>query len=773
MKFDPILKEMTVEEKIALCDGQNFWMTREAPGIPAAFMCDGPHGLRKQEIGADGGTDMLGINNSVPATCFPAAVISGASWDPALLERMGEAIGEEAAAYGVGLVLGPGANIKRNPLCGRNFEYFSEDPVVSGKMAAGLTRGLQKNGTAACVKHFACNNQEFSRFTSDSVLDERTLREIYLTGFEIAVKEGSSAAVMCSYNKINGVHSSDNKWLLTDILRDEWGFDGLVVTDWNAMNDRIAGFRAGCDLNMPGGSNYMGGDCLKAVEAGTLSKADVDASARRVLTLMARAAEPRREKRGFDQNAHHALAREAAESGAVLLKNEGVLPLREGQKVALIGHMAAQPRYQGAGSSHINPIKVVSPCEAMPGSPYAPGCDERGDTTDALIAEAVRVAERADAAVIFAGLPDRYESEGFDRENMQMPEGHLRMIEAVAAANSNTIVVLCCGSAVECPWTDKVSAILYMGLGGPAMGEAVANLLHGKVNPSGRLTESWPYQYEDCVCASYFGGKDAQYREGVYVGYRYYEKAGIPVRWAFGSGLSYTTFSYSNLCVDGNTVRVSLTNTGSVPGADVVQLFVVPPKDSGYRPARELKAFEKVFLQPGEVKTVTFTLSDRAFAVWSNGWKVPGGTYTLKIGDLSAEIKRNGETLDLHWDNWYDAPNGAPSQAVWETMLGRKFVEQLPVKGQYTMDNTVMEMKEHSLLMKMIYRSVWSIIGKDFPKEQRNLECPEFKALLFASAGGPLRGMQISSGMKDGVFQGLLDMANGHFFRGLVRMIKK
>ena len=769
MDIDAALRKMTPEEKIAVCDGQNFWMTREAAGLPAVLMCDGPHGLRRQNMENGGAADMLGINRSLPATCFPAAVTSGASWDPSLMERIGEAIGAEARACGADLVLGPAANIKRSPLCGRSFEYFSEDPVVSGKMAAGFIRGLQKNGTGACLKHFACNNQEGSRFVSDSILDERTLREIYLTGFEIAVKEGKPAAVMCSYNKINGVHASDSRRLLTDVLRDEWGFDGLVVTDWGAMNDRVAGFRAGCDLNMPGGSNYMGSACAKALHAGKLSGEDVDRCARRVLALAERAAEARKEKSGFDRQAHHALAREAAESGAVLLKNNGVLPFRKGQRIALIGAMARTPRYQGAGSSHVNPFNVVSPCDAMPDAVYAMGCSESGDTTDELIAEAAAAAKSADAAVIFAGLPDRYESEGFDRETMKMPDGHVRMIEAIAAANPSTAVVLCCGSAVECPWADKVGAILYMGLGGQAMGEAAANLLYGRVNPSGRLTESWPYQYEDCVCASYFGAKDAQYREGVYVGYRYYDAAGVPVRWPFGHGLCYTAFAYSDLSIDRMTVTVSVANAGSIPGAEVVMLFVAPPAGSGYRPVRELKAFRKVFLQAGEKKAVAFRLTDRAFAVWDSGWKTAAGTYQVQIGGLTAEMRVEGEEVSLRRGDWYDAPDGAPTQEAWETMLGRRYCEQIPVKGQYTMDNTLMEMKDHSLLMKIMYWSVKAVIGRGFPKEQRNMDCPEYKTLLLSSAGGPLRVMQISGGMKDGLFRWILKIANGHVIRGIFR----
>ncbi|MDO4544253.1 MAG: glycoside hydrolase family 3 C-terminal domain-containing protein [Clostridia bacterium] len=776
MTADEILAKLTLEEKIALCSGKNFWNTKDVSrlSVPSLFMCDGPHGLRKQDMGPDGrNVDMLGVNNSLPATCFPTAVTTANSWDVELMERIGEAIGEEASKEGVGLVLGPGANIKRNPLCGRNFEYISEDPYLTGKMAAGIIRGIQRNGTAASLKHFACNNQEHLRFISDSIMDERTLYELYLAGFEIAVKEGRPKTLMCAYNKINGVHCSDDRKLLTDILRNEWGFDGMVVTDWGAMCDRIEGFKAGCDLNMPGGHTYMEKDCAEAIKNGTLSEEDVDASARRVLKLMLQGAKARKEAATFDKEAHHDIARKAAEQGAVLLKNEGgILPISEGRSVALIGAMAKTPRYQGSGSSHINPFKVVSPADAMPNCSYASGCDDKGDTTEDLLLEAKKAAESADVAVVFAGLPDSYESEGFDRENMKMPEGHIRMIEAVAAANPNTVVVLLCGSAVECPWADRVLGILYMGLSGQAVGEAAANLLYGKVNPCGKLAESWPYRYEDCVSAPYYGSKDAQYREGVYVGYRYYDKANIPVRWSFGYGLSYTSFAYSNLQVNGRKVSVTVTNSGEVAGAEVVQLYVVAPKNSGYRPIRELKGFVKVFLEPKEGKTVDFYLDDRAFSVWQNGWKVSGGVYRVCVGELSAEQKIEGDALNLKRNDWYDAPHGAPTQQEWETLIGRSYEEQLPVKGRFTMENSVMEMKSSSLAMRLMYKATERVIARSFPKNERTMDNPTYRMMLLTSVGGPLRSMQISSGIRGGLFKGLLDMANGHFFRGIGKMIK-
>ena len=773
MDIEKILQQMTLEDKIALCSGENFWETKkyEKYGIPSLFMCDGPHGLRKQENAAD----MLGVHASRPATCFPAEVTTAGSWDPELLAEIGAAIGQEAREQGVGLVLGPGANLKRNPLCGRNFEYFSEDPYLAGKLAAGFIRGAEAQGISTSLKHFATNSQELSRFTSDSVLDERTLRELYLTAFEIAVKEGKPSTVMCAYPKLNGVHCSDSKRLLTDILRTEWGFNGMVVTDWGAMNDRIEGFRAGCDLNMPGGSDYMEKEVLQAVKNGTLPVSCIDNSARRVLKLVFRAAETLKAPASCDYEAHHALAKRAAAEGAALLKNEGgILPLKQGAKIAVIGAMAKNLRYQGAGSSHINPTGLSQPLDFLPEAVYAPGCDDRGDTTDALLDEARAAAEQAEVAVIFAGLPDRYESEGFDRDDMKMPAGHLRMIEAVTSANSNTIVFLLCGSAVECPWADRVKAVLYMGLPGQAGGEAIANLLYGRVNPGGKLAESWPFTYEDVPSSEIYGKTaDALYQEGVYVGYRYYDRAGAPVRWPFGYGLSYTEFDYSSLTVNGDTVSVAVKNAGSFAGAEVVQLYIGAPQDGLHRPLRELKGFRKVFLQPGESRTVTFILTDRSFAVWQDGWKVPGGTYTVCVGGLTASIEKHGETLPIPaWQkgSWYARCTGKPNRADWEAMLGRTYTPPVLKKGSFTMDNTVMEMKEHSLIMKIMFRAVEATIAKDFGGK-KDYENPEFRMLMNSSAGSPLRSMMISGGMKGGVLPGMLEMANGHFFRGIRKMI--
>lgn len=747
---------MTLREKIALCEGKNFWETKEFPqyGIPSMFMCDGPHGLRKQE---GNHKDYLGVNDSRPATCFPAAVSTACSWDVELIGRIGSAIAEEAADQGVGLFLGPGVNIKRNPLCGRNFEYFSEDPYLAGKMAASFIKNAQKKGIGTCLKHFACYNQEFRRLSSDSILDDRTLREIYLSPFEIAVREGKPKTVMCAYNKINGVYCSDNRELLTDILRNEWGFEGLVVTDWGAMHDRIEAFKAGCDLNMPGGSSYMEQDVLGAVARGDLDEADIDRSVQRVKKLVLEAREALKNRTLCDYNAHHELARIAAEQSAVLLKNENnILPLKEGQKIAVVGDMAKNMRYQGSGSSHINPTRLVNPAEVLENS---------GSIED------------ADVAVMFAGLPPEYESEGFDRDNMEMPQEHIKLIEETADRNPNTVVVLFCGAPVETPWADKVKGILYMGLPGQAGGEAVRNLLYGTANPSGKLAETWPVKYSDCPSATYYPQRDGQYREGIYVGYRYYDKAGVPVRWKFGFGLSYTEFTCSNPQLDGETVRITVTNTGNRPGSEVVQLYVAPPQDGIHRPVRELKRFAKVHLKPGESKEISFTLDERCFAVWDNGWKVPPGKYTVLVGGNPDElmvagfIEKSGKQVKIpDWQpgSWYEKPKGSPSLEQWEMMLGRKYVPYTVQKGRFTMNDTIAEMKEYSLVMSALYRYVKKVVSKGAKPGT-----PEYRMIIESSVGSPIRSIQISGGIKGNIFKSLLALANGKYIEGLITLLKK
>lgn len=776
MNIEEIISKMTLEDKIALCSGESFWETKkyEKYGIPSLFMCDGPHGLRKQE--RENGADMLGVNESRPATCFPAEVTTASSWDDELLAEIGHAIGEEAKEQGVGLVLGPGANIKRNPLCGRNFEYFSEDPYLAGKLAAGFIRGAEAEGIGTSLKHFAANSQEKCRFNSDSIMDERTMREIYLSAFEIAVKEGKPSTVMCAYPKLNGIHCSDNKELLDTILRKEWGFDGMVVTDWGAMNDRIEGFRAGCDLNMPGGSEYMEKAAAGAVRDGSLDEANIDESVRRILKLVFRANEVLKSDHTCDYEKHHDIARKAAEQGAVLLKNEaGILPLNHTQRLAVIGSMAKSIRYQGAGSSHINPKHLSQPLDYIKDAEFAMGCDEHGDTDDAMIDTAVKVAENADAAIVFAGLPDRFESEGFDRDNMKLPKGHIRMIEEVARANKNTVVVLLAGCVVECDWADSVKAILYMGLPGQAGGEAIANLLYGEANPCGKLAETWWSSYEDVPSSEIYGKtKDALYEEGIYIGYRYCEKAGKNVRFPFGYGLSYTNFSYSDLEVKDNIVNVKVTNIGNMTGAEIVQMYIAAPKKGIHRPLRELKGFKKVWLTPGESADVSFKLNERSFAIWDDGWKIQEGAYTICVGVLTAQIDVNGTNIpvkDWQSNSFYDSCNGKPKRCEWEAMSGITYTPEKLIKGQFTMDNSVEEMKDFSLIMKIMYKAVEKTVAKGFGGKA-DYENPDFRMMMASSAGSPLRSMQISGGMKGGIMSGLLEMANGHFLRGIGRMIK-
>lgn len=780
MNIKEIISSMTLEDKIACCTGADFWHTKEMPqyGIPAMKMSDGPHGLRCQEDAAD----MLGINESAPATCFPTAVTACSTWNTGLYGAEGAAIGREGLAHGVPLILGPGCNIKRNPLGGRNFEYLSEDPYLAGKMAAAFIRNQQATGASSCLKHFAANNQEYKRQNGDSQVDERTLREIYLAPFEIAVKEGNVDTVMCSYNKINGTHASDSKELLTDILRTEWGFDGMVVTDWGAMNDRIAAMEAGCDLNMPGGSKYMEKELLAAVRSGKLDEVYIDACVERILRLVY--AKQSVGKPAVDLDDHHELALEIARQGAVLLKNEeNILPLAA-EDMVLIGHMAQEMRYQGSGSSHINPTKLVQLTEVLNHVPYLACCDGVGAVTEETLVQAAELAKQKKVAVVVAGLPDIYESEAFDRDNMALPEGHNRMIEAVAAANPNTVVVLLGGSAMELPWADRVKAILYMGLPGQAGGQAVADLLTGVVNPGGKLTESWPLSYADVISKDTFGKKNTEYREGIYVGYRYYDKAEKAVRYPFGHGLSYTKFTYSDLTASGRIVTMTVTNSGTVAGAEVVQLYVAPPQSGLYRPQKELKGFDRVELQPGESKTVSFELDDRSFAVWAGEWKIPAGAYGIFVGASSRDIRLRAELVvdgelmpasDWQRGSWYETLDGTPTREEWEQLMGHPVpIVSEPVKGNFTMDSTCMEMKDGSLVMKIQYKVTEHIIAKGFGGK-KDLSDPAYRMMITCATDCPMRSVVLSSGgmMSNSLAKGLLHMANGRYIKGVLAMLKK
>lgn len=779
MDITKTISEMSLIDKIAFCTGADFWNTKEMPqyDIPAFKMSDGPHGLRCQA----GEADMIGVNKSLPATCFPPAVTAGATWNPELYALEGKAIGNEGIAAGVSVILGPGCNIKRNPLGGRNFEYISEDPFLAGKMAAAFIKGQQSSGVSSSLKHFAVNSQEYKRMNGDSQLDERTLREIYLAAFEIAVKEGHPDTVMCAYNKINGVHCSDSKELLTDILRIQWGFNGTVITDWGAMNNRIDSFRAGCDLNMPGGSRFMEHAAMEAVQNGTLSEKDIDASVERIvrLTEKAQAVKPV----AVDWDAHHALAQAIAEQGAVLLKNEGGLLPLSSSDVVFIGLMAKEMRYQGSGSSHINPAKLINPIDAMPDIPFVECCDAQGNVTKENLQEAAKAAKTHKIAVVMAGLPESYESEALDREHMRLPEGHNQMIEAAAAANPNTVVVLFGGSAMELPWADKVKAILYMGLPGQAGGQALANLLTGKSNPCGKLTETWPVSYEDVISKNTFGKRNVEYREGIYVGYRYYDKAEKPVRYPFGHGLSYTSFEYGDLKINNRTASLTVKNTGAVFGAEAVQLYIAPPRNGMFRPSKELKGFVRVELKPDESKTVTFELDDRCFSIWSNGWKVQGGVYTVMIGASSRDIRLQGnieiegeQILAPQWqkNSWYETLIKEPGRDEWEKLMGSPVpVYSEPKKGEFTMDNSCLEMKNSSFIMKIQYKVTENIISKDYGGK-KDMSDPAYRMTMICATDCPMRAVVINSGgsMSDSLAEGLLQIANGHYLKGIKRFCK-
>ena len=657
MKHTDIIKSLSLEQKCALLSGGTVFTTRALPGkgIPAITLSDGPNGVRKQA----GAADHLGLNPSVPATCFPTSATVANSWDPELGEAVGAAMGEEAAAQGVSVLLGPGLNIKRSPLCGRNFEYFSEDPYLAGKMAAAYVRGIQKNGIAACPKHFAVNSQELRRMASDSIVDERTLREIYLTGFEMVVKEAQPKTIMSAYNLVNGTYANENTHLLMDILRKDWGFDGAVVTDWGGSNDHALGVKNGSTLEMPAPGGDAIRELMKAVQTGKITEADVDARLEELLELVfttkaAVDAAPGK----FDADAHHALARRAAAQSIVLLKNEnGLLPLAKGEKVAVIGDFAQTPRYQGAGSSAVNSIKVDSFLECLAESGlnsvgYAKGFDRQGKPDETLKAEAVQLAKNANVVLLCMGLDEIKESEGIDRADMKLAENQLELLAAVAAANPNVVVLLSAGSSLESSWVKDCKALVYGCLGGQAGAGALVEVLTGAQNPCGKLAETWARSYADTPAKAHFGGDGPTveyreglyvgYREGLYVGYRYYDTAGVPTAFPFGYGLSYTSFAYSDLKADEKGVTLTVTNTGSCAGAEVVQLYVAKPDATIFRPAKELKGFTKVQLEAGESKTVTIPLDDKAFRYWNvatDRWEVEGGSYQLLVGASSADIR--------------------------------------------------------------------------------------------------------------------------------------
>lgn len=654
-----LISQMTLEEKASLCSGLDFWHTKgvERLGVPSEMVCDGPHGLRKQDDAAD----HLGINDSIKAICFPAGCATASSFNRDLVRKLGETLGEECQAENVSTILGPAMNIKRSPLCGRNFEYYSEDPYVSTEMAGALVHGVQSRHVGTSPKHFMANNQEYHRMTSSSEMDERTMREIYLASFEGMVKKEKPWTIMNSYNKLNGTYLCENKEILTDILRKEWGVDGYVMTDWGAMDDRIEALKAGCNLEMPSCGGVTDAEIVAAVQEGTLDEAVLDQRCEEFLNIILQYEENRDKDAVFQYERDHEIARQIEEECIVLLKNEGeILPLSPDKNVAFIGKYAKAPRYQGGGSSHINSYKVESALDAVEFAQnvckerivFAQGYDDKEDKIDEeLCAEAVEKAHNADVAVIFAGLPDNFESEGYDRTHMRMPQCQITLIEEIAKVQPNTIIVLHNGAPVEMPWIDKVKAVVEVYLGGQAVGGATVNVLYGNTNPSGHLAETFPLRVQDTPCYLTYGGEHDRsvYSEGVFVGYRYYTSKDMNVLFPFGHGLSYTTFSYDNLTVERERIReseklrvsVDVTNTGERFGKEVIQLYVAPKGGTVIRPVRELRAFDKIGLAPGETKTVTFLLNGRAYAYWSteiHGWHVESGEYEIQIGKNAQDI---------------------------------------------------------------------------------------------------------------------------------------
>lgn len=787
MNIATVLSTLTLEEKCALLSGKGEWESWDLPraGVPSLVCSDGPHGIRRQA----GAGDHLGLNPSLPATCFPTAATIAGSWDPDLGEEIGQALGEEAAAQGVNIVLGPGLNIKRSPLCGRNFEYFSEDPYLAGKLAAGYIRGIQSQGVYACPKHFAVNSQELRRMAMNAVVDERTLREIYLTGFEIAIREGGPGALMTSYNQVNGTYANENPHLLQDILRGEWGYDGLVITDWGGSNDHVEGVRNGSDLEMPNPGMDSARQLVEAVRSGRLPESAVDACAERMIRAALALHERKEKPAAFDKAAHHALARRAAAESAVLLKNEDdILPLKPGIRVAVIGDFAFTPRYQGAGSSMVNATQVDTLAGLLADSSLnwvgaVRGYSRDGVPDAALAKAALDLAASVDVVIYCFGLDELSESEGIDRSHMRIPGNQIELLEALSRVNPHIVGVLSAGAAVEMPWLSCCQALLHSYLYGQAGAGAMLELLTGAINPSGRLAESYPLRYEDTPAYRYFPSqqRSAEYREGPYIGYRYYATTGTPVLFPFGYGLSYTTFAYRDLTVEQDGVTLTVENTGPRDGAEVVQLYIGKPDARVFRPVRELKGFQKVFLKAGESQRVRIPFDDKTFRYWNvatNGWETEGGIYQVEVGASSLDIRLTATTeraATTHRLPYEDA--GLPH-------YGSGDIRQVPDEefsallgtpipdgrwsGELTANDAICQLYyAKSRLARLVYR----ILTR---KKQRSEAAgkPDLNILFIYNmpfrAIAKMTGGTVSSEMVDG----LVLMVNGHFWKGLTRTVR-
>lgn len=786
------LEELSVTEKAAMLSGGSEWDSRgnEKAGIPNFVMSDGPHGVRRQL----GEGDHLGLGASKPATCFPTAGTVANSWNPALAEEMGEALGQEAHDLDVNVLLGPGMNIKRNPLCGRNFEYYSEDPIVAGRMAAGLIRGIQSNGVSACPKHFAVNSQELRRQASNSVVDERTMREIYLTAFEIAVREAAPMTIMTSYNEINGVYAHENKHLLQDILRDEWGFDGMVVSDWGGSNSAVAAVKAGGSLEMPSPGYTSVRELEGAVKAGTLSEADLNARAAEVAKI---ARLTKTEGVGRDDllkdavaAAHHEVARKVAENSSVLLKNAAAaLPLAAGTRVAVIGDMAKTPRFQGSGSSKVNAtreenildeLKNAAAATGVTVAGYAQGYDRQGTKNQTLIDEAktLAAADTTDAVIAVVGLDERSESEGLDRSTMAIPQVQNDLVNALTATGKPVIIVLVAGSPVELPWFDAVSAILYVGLSGQAGASATVRALTGQINPSGHLAETWPISYVDCPSAGWYPaiGRDAIYREGPFIGYRYYETANVPVRFPFGYGLSYATFTYSNLTADETGVQFTVTNDSDVPGATVAQLYVTGPSDGVLRPARELKGFAKVQLDAHESKTVRIEFDRytfRHFDTAANAWRTESGVWTLAVGTnaedlpLTCEFAIAGDVDAIPADPALGHYLTGDVKHVTDAEMAVLFGHEVIAPGKPTTFGVNDPISSWVDSKGLVARTIAKTLTNREAKTRQKTGAPDLNMLFILNM--PPRAMsKMTQGMVDSAMvDAIVKIANGHTFRGL------
>lgn len=786
MDIDHIISKLTIDEKISLLSGNGTYDTKPIlhAGIPSITLCDGPHGVRKRADFEN--TDNL-LHKSSAAVSYPCLSALGNSWDVELLEQVGAAIGREARDKDVQIILGPGVNIKRNPLCGRNFEYLSEDPLLSGELGAAWVTGIQREGVGASVKHFCCNNQETLRMTQDSLVDERTLRELYLKPFEIVVKKASPSSLMCAYNRVNGVFMSDHERLIKQILFDEWGFSGFVVTDWGAMNDRVESIRARVSLEMPDSLGRFDADVKQALSSGELMEADLDESLRPLLQQILLLRESAKKSIAIDLNVQHAIARNAAAKSAVLLKNEGVLPFKTTERVCVVGAFAERPRYQGTGSSRVTPYRVESLLDGLNeiGSQYsyAAGFSLEDETALELADEAVRLAQSCDKTLLTLGLPEAYESEGFDRGTLALPAVQNELAERLFALGIPVAIVLYAGGAVEIPWVDRANAILSFGLGGEASGTACADVLYGAVNPSGKLAESWPIQYADHPTSAYWGkdGKLACYREGIYVGYRYYDTANIPVCYAFGHGLSYTSFAYSEVKLqEGDTgydVSFRLRNTGDYDGAEVVQLYLHADHGAVYKPEQELKAFKKVFLNAGEERCVKLSLSYDALSHYDtlrNNWCTENGVYEIRIGSGSRDIRLRqpvtvcfGQGLEKRYFGWYDAPNGTPPLADFARLYGKELPQISSYrKGDFDWNASLDEMSKYSFLARIIRWAGRKTIAKGLGIKP-DLSNPEYRMMTTISETAPLRNLALSAPkvMSKGFVNLLLRSANGIFYR--------